>query len=305
MTSRLQTARRTRSDIAEADDSRLNLEQTVAASCRAGKRSRLDAGALGDMLRAARTARGLSQLELSLRLGVSQRHLGFVELGRSRPSRGMLLTILDALAPPRSVRNATLLAAGYAPDTPASAQAGSEFLAALKAMLAAHEPYPAILFDADWICHAVNRGAQRLCALLMPGSTAASAADGRFDMIEAVAHPNGLLSLARDPARVAASLLSQFWAEACARPSLHARIRACGEALERRYGPLPARPRDPGTPYLDLCFDTPLGPLRFSTFQAVPGLPQDVNTVSQRVELWYPNDECTRAALNGGERRPG
>src|ERR1700761_8433758 len=70
---------------------------------------------LGDFLRYWRQQRGKSQLDLSLDAGVSQRHISFVESGRSVPSRELLLSLATALDVPLRERNALLLASGYAP----------------------------------------------------------------------------------------------------------------------------------------------------------------------------------------------
>lgn len=70
---------------------------------------------LPDTLQRARRARRVSQLELSLRLGVSQRHVSFVESGRARPSRDLLTRWLGELDAPLALRNAALLQAGFAP----------------------------------------------------------------------------------------------------------------------------------------------------------------------------------------------
>jgi transcriptional regulator with XRE-family HTH domain len=256
-----------------------------------------DRTSLGELLRAARAARGLSQMELSLRIGVSQRHLGFLEVNRSRPSRGMLLTILDELKPPQSIRNATLIAAGFAPEALA-VRAGTPLFGLMQNMLDAHDPLPAVVFDAHWYAQSLSVGGRRLCQLLMPRARSWATQSGGLDMIDAVADPAGFLAMAREPERAAAILLAQFWTEAWARPALFGRVKACDEELRARYGRLDDSPRDAGTPHIRLCFDTPIGVLRFSCFQSIPGLPQDISTMSHRIELWYPEDQPTRAALD-------
>src|SRR5579863_6289890 len=70
---------------------------------------------LGAMLRYWRDLRGKSQLELSSYTGVSQRHISFIESGRSSPSRQTLMDIAQALDVPLRDRNSLLLAAGFAP----------------------------------------------------------------------------------------------------------------------------------------------------------------------------------------------
>jgi transcriptional regulator with XRE-family HTH domain len=101
--------------------------------------------AVGDLLRHWRTRRRRSQMDLALDVGVSTRHLSFVETGRSRPSPELVLAIAHHLEVPLRERNGLLLAAGYAPrfsqmslDDPAMAHVR----ASIQRMLDAHDPYP-------------------------------------------------------------------------------------------------------------------------------------------------------------------
>src|SRR2546423_4699453 len=120
---------------------------------------------VGSLLRRWRERRRLSQMEVSLDAGVSARHLSFVETGRSKPGREMLLGVAERLAIPYRERNEILLAAGYAPafperslDDPALAPVRD----ALDRILAAHEPYPAIAFDRGWNLVAANTAASAM-----------------------------------------------------------------------------------------------------------------------------------------------
>lgn len=106
-----------------------------------------------DLLRGWRDLRRKSQLDLSLDAGISQRHLSFIETGRSVPSRETLLQVAEALDVPLRERNALLLAAGYAPAYPEPAWDVPELAgitAALRRMLRQHEPFPAIVMDRYW-----------------------------------------------------------------------------------------------------------------------------------------------------------
>lgn len=105
---------------------------------------------IGDLLRDWRRRRSLSQLELALEADVSSRHVSFLETGRARPSRDMVLRLADHLEVPLRERNALLLAAGYAPayverslEDPEMAPVNQ----ALDRFLRAHEPYPAVILD--------------------------------------------------------------------------------------------------------------------------------------------------------------
>ena len=116
---------------------------------------------VGALLAGWRRRRRVSQLELSLDVGVSTRHLCFVESGRARPSRGLLLSLGRALDLPPRQRNALLLAAGFAPavpETPLLHPRLDRAIGALVLMLRRHEPWPAIVLDGNWDLVMVNAG---------------------------------------------------------------------------------------------------------------------------------------------------
>jgi transcriptional regulator with XRE-family HTH domain len=113
---------------------------------------------LGAELRRWREWRRVSQLELALQAGTTQRHLSFIESGRSVPGREMVVRLAESLGLPLRERNLLLLHAGYAPAYPERGL-GDEDLhavrAALEGILAGHEPYPAMI---------VNRASELLLA---------------------------------------------------------------------------------------------------------------------------------------------
>jgi transcriptional regulator with XRE-family HTH domain len=253
---------------------------------------------LAHLLRHTRQDQHVSQLDLALSLGVSQRHVSYLESGRARPSRALLLAWMRELRAPASVRNAALLHAGFALPQEELSLDSAELAPALEALhrtLEAHEPSPALVFDADWNTIDQNRGARWLSSMVMPGLWATAHGGGRgLDMITAIGHPEGLLSRIRDPWMVGAALLAQLRIEGWARPSLQPRIDRLAESLERRYRTtVNDTDRVANAPYLSLIFDTELGPLSYFTIQSVFALPQDVTLASMRMELWFAADETT------------
>jgi transcriptional regulator with XRE-family HTH domain len=105
---------------------------------------------IGELLRAWRQRRNLSQLELALGAEVSARHVSFLETGRARPSREMVIRLSEGLEVPLRERNSLLLAAGYAPVYPERSLDAPEMAPvrqALDRFLRSHEPYPAIVVD--------------------------------------------------------------------------------------------------------------------------------------------------------------
>jgi transcriptional regulator with XRE-family HTH domain len=115
----------------------------------------------GALLREWRQRRSLSQLEVAMRSAISARHLSFIETGRARPSREMLLHLAERLDIPLRERNHLLLAAGFAPIFGERSLDETEMApvrAALERFLSAHEPYPAVVVDRHWNIVADNRG---------------------------------------------------------------------------------------------------------------------------------------------------
>ena len=105
------------------------------------------------LLRGWRSRRGVSQLAMALDAGVSTRHLSFLETGRARPSRRMVLRLAAVLDLPLRERNGFLLSAGFAPrfgERPLTSAELEQAFHAVRLMLDAHEPYPAFALDRYW-----------------------------------------------------------------------------------------------------------------------------------------------------------
>ena len=145
---------------------------------------------IGALLRDWRQLRRFSQLDLALEAEISQKHLSFIESGRSRPSREMVLLLAEHLGVPLRERNALLVAAGYAPmyrerklDDPALAAARQ----AVELILKSHEPYPALAMDRHWNLVSYNR----LVPVLMAGADP-SLLQAPVNVLRLSLHPQGL-----------------------------------------------------------------------------------------------------------------
>jgi transcriptional regulator with XRE-family HTH domain len=115
---------------------------------------------IAEDVRRYRNSRRLSQLELALRAGTTQRHLSFIESGRSRPGRDLILRLATSLELTLRQRNALLLRAGYAPaysEAPLDGEVVAPALEALGSILNGHLPYPAIVVDRYGDVVAANR----------------------------------------------------------------------------------------------------------------------------------------------------
>jgi transcriptional regulator with XRE-family HTH domain len=252
-------------------------------------------------LQRARKARRISQLELALELGVSQRHVSFVESGRSRPSRQLLLGWLQALDTPMAVSNEALLLAGYAPAYSA-AHLGDPGLAeaeqALGHLLAAHEPAPALVLDAEWNLLRMNKGATWLARTLLPA--AAGAIDAvQVNMLDLLTHPEGLGRHVTNLPDVGPRFLARLRRESAACPSMVPRVAAFERMLVSRIGHAAVSETlsRPAGPLLTTRFSSPYGELGFFSMFTTFGTPNDITLASLRVEHMFPADESTRLVL--------
>lgn len=258
---------------------------------------------VGELIRDWRTRRKYSQLDVSSELGVSTRHLSFVETGRAKPSPELILTLADFLDVPLRDRNTLLLAAGYAPRYAARDLADpsmAKVTASLQRMLDAHHPYPGVVVDRQWNVLLANEAAGaflvgvpaellnpvnvfRLC--LHPDGVAARTVN--FDDWAAylLRQLRRSLQLTGDPE------LAALEAEVLAYPNL-------AHLLEGH----PAETSSWDDPPLLVPFqvvDGEGGVLSFFTTLTTFGTPLDITLAELAVELFFPADDATDARLSG------
>ena len=255
---------------------------------------------LRDTLQTARKSKRISQLELALRMGVSQRHVSFVESGRSQPSRELLLAWLHELQAPLALRNVALQQAGFAPVYRGS-ELGDAVLApvrdALGRLLTAHDPMPAMVMDAAWNVLQMNRGAQWMALTLMPWI--AQLPQGQpINLLDAMLHPEGMTRHMLNLEEVAPALLAHLRDDASVVPELLPRVEQFAAQVQQRLGKrsLMPWPRQMA-PVLTTRFATPYGELAFFSMFTTFGTPQDITLASLRLEHVFAADEATKAVV--------
>jgi transcriptional regulator with XRE-family HTH domain len=242
---------------------------------------------LGELLRYWRRERGKSQLDLSLDTGISQRHLSFVESGRSSPSRDFLSIVSDALNIPLRERNVLLLASGFAPqfsEQLIDAEQMAIVTRAIDRMLRQHEPHPALVLDRYWNVIRTNEAAPRFL--------------GSFVDLEKRPKPRNLLDLMFDPTgmrpfveeweKVAGGLLQRVRREAVGQV-LDAKLQELLKRLRQYPGVAGLKiPLAPQSPVLPITFRR--GDERFSYFSLITtvGTPQCITAQELRVECMFP-----------------
>jgi transcriptional regulator with XRE-family HTH domain len=265
----------------------------------------MNAPPLIEILRSARANRRISQLELAMSLGISQRHVSFVESGRAKPSRGLLLEWLRELDTPLEQCNAALLGAGYAPAYRNAALSDASLapaIEALRLLISAHDPWPAFVLDAHWNLIDLNAGAKRLASLLAAGLTTGPLRPP-VNMLDALAAPGGFSRRITNLGEAGPALLARLRREARVIPELAARVQSIERMLRAELGPAPLRNAEDTarTPLLTTSFETPLGRLAFFSMFTTFGTPQDITLASLRVELLFAADSATAAIWQEAE----
>jgi transcriptional regulator with XRE-family HTH domain len=242
-----------------------------------------------------RRRRRLSQLELALRTDVSQRHLGFVELGRARPSRGLVLRLAEELDIPLRERNVWLVAAGFAPvfhETPLHDASLKPLMAAIGHTIAAHKPFPAFAIDRQWNVVASNAALPELYE-----GVSAELLQPPVNVMRLTLHPDGLAPRILNLDAWEDHLLTRLRREVelTADPRLCDLLREA-ETLHRPPG-RQAHADPPPALAIPLRVQTRLGTLSFFSTVTVFGTPVDVTISEIALELLYPADRETDLAV--------
>jgi transcriptional regulator with XRE-family HTH domain len=252
---------------------------------------------VGDLLREWRQRRRMSQLNLALDAGISQRHLSFMESGRALPSRDMVLKLAETLAVPLRQRNRLLLAAGYAPSFAERSLADPAMKPAMEAVrlvLDGHLPNPAIAIDRHWTMLAANAA----IAPLLEGVEDASLLAAPVNALRLSLHPKGLaphiLNLEEWRAHVLERLRQLN--DRVADPALGAL-----EAELASYPVLSRGPRPQPNPTSMIAVPLRLkvgdADLSFITTTTVFGAPLDITLSEIAIESFFPADEVTAGYL--------
>lgn len=262
--------------------------------------------AVGELLRDWREVRRRSQMDLAHDIGVSPRHLSFVETGRSSPSPELVLALAEGLDVPLRERNTLLLAAGYAPrfshsslDDPAMRRV----MASIQRMLDAHDPYPGVAIDRQWNVVVANTAAQALTTGL-PGGLSGPP----LNVYRACLHPDGLAERIVNFEEWSAYLLAQIRRSVALTGD--AELRSLQREI-RRYPNLANVADQPaghdGDPPLlvPLRLRTQDGELSLFTTLTTFGIPRDVTIDELAIELFFPADDATDAALRSKSRTIG
>lgn len=252
-----------------------------------------------DYFRSWRQFRKLSQLELALEAGVSQRHVSWLETGRSNPSREMVIRLSEAMEMPLRERNVFLRTAGFASlysenslDEPAM-QAVAD---AIRRVLDHHDPMPAVVVDRFWNVRMTNAGADLMFSLGGDSDEIWNSVGdgGERNLALLTVHPLGLRRFITNWEEAAPDFLRRLKREALA---------SGDQSMKEKFadiialaGPLVDSGdanKAPLMPVLPL--EISVNGIDLSLFSVITtfGTPQDITTEELRIEAFYPNDSVT------------
>ena len=240
-------------------------------------------------LKERRASRRLSQLELALRAGTTQRHLSFIESGRSAPGREMVIRLTESLGLPLRERNELLLKAGYAPAYPETALGSRDLVPVMDALthiLDGHMPYPAIVIDRYGEIIAANAG-QRLL-------TDGCAQHLHSNAYRLALHPDGMAPRVANFADWGWHVLNAMAAELARNPD--ERLGALHAELSRYVPAARVAPGHLGFA-VPLELRTPHGELRLMTTITSFATAVDVTVSELKLEAFLPADQATATML--------
>lgn len=244
-------------------------------------------------LRQWRRTRRLSQLDLASEAAVSPRHLAFLETGRSRPSRGMVLRLAEVMGLPRGDQNGLLAAAGFTPQFPVlplAAEEMAQIRAAMGWMIDRHAPYPALILDRLWRIVALNGPAARLFG---PVGFSEGAS-----LLDALAEPEVFAGLIENWVEVGHHTAQRLKAESARAGGIAALDRAVAALLA---DPQIAahQPRATGRAILPTVYRLGGHRLAMVSTYAQFGAAEEVGLSDMKIELMFPADAAAEAVFAG------
>jgi transcriptional regulator with XRE-family HTH domain len=248
-----------------------------------------------ELMKSWRKKRRMSQLELGLEAGVSQRHVSFLESGRAKPSRTMILQLSETLSVPLRERNDWLLAAGFAPifaARPLDDPQMTQVMTAVRLMLRNHEPFPAVAIDRAWNIRLANQPFEQLSALLGEDLWT-RLGNSQRNLMRLLFHPQGIKPYVTNWTAIAHLLWQRARREADAVGGQEMKTMLIELESFQDAELLVATEETALLPILPLALEKDGLHLSLFTVIATFGTAQDITADELRIESLFPADEAT------------
>jgi len=228
----------------------------------------------------------MSQLALATQVETTTRHLSYVENGRSRPGRDLVLRLAEALDLTLRARNELLVAAGLPAEFPESVLESiplAPYLRAISGVITALNPFPAFVIDPLFNLEQVNDTGRRL----LPAGT-----PGRANLLDAFLAPGPARELVANFPEIAWSLAARF-ARATASIRSSPELDALRQRIEGYLEDVPHPPSD-ASGELVVCPTFRIGNQLVRTVGMTLrfGPSRDVTLEELSVDVLYPRDEA-------------
>lgn len=250
------------------------------------------------VLKKWRNYRKLSQLALSLEANISQRHISFLESGRSRPGKDTILQLAGALDMPLRDRNQLLISAGFSPiynERTLNDAAMTSINNALNMMLAHHEPFPALVVDRNWNLHMANQATNKLLGLIGPPDSTLFA-ENKLNIYRLTFSDKGFRPFISNWQEIANPLLLRLQREVNADPD-NSFLNALFDEMQTLAGSCHYSSADIAAtiaPVLSVHIRVANMELKLFSMVSAFGTALDVTASELKVETFFPADELTR-----------
>lgn len=251
-------------------------------------------GLFPPLLKYWRGRKGLSQLDLGLAADVSSRHISFLETGRAKPSKEMILTLAATLDMPLREQNTMLSVAGFEPVFEEPSLSESKAIdRVIKHMFKKHEPYPMVVMNSAYDLVSTNQTAQKLLQEFIANPAAISLPINLYD---ALFNPELVRPFVKDWESFAKKMLARIHREAI----LNTHDSRLTELVDKllSYPGIPSEWRVPdlsesSDPFLTLELHKGLYELNFLSIITTFSAPQNVTAQEVLIETFFPSDDQT------------
>ncbi|MCU0825053.1 MAG: helix-turn-helix transcriptional regulator [Leptospira sp.] len=250
----------------------------------------------GENLKFWRKLKKRSQMELALDLGISAKHLSFVETGRSKPSRELVCKLASALKLPLREQNIFLNSAGYNSEFREASLENSQLIIikeSLERMLENHNPYPAFVINTSYDILMTNSSYRDLVAFFIGKNKSKEFTN----VMELTFHRDGLSSFIQDWNLISDFLLSRIWDEmiTTGNPKLEVLYKKLTESRRKNEKEVLRSNSEHNLPVFSLTLTKNKKSLRFFSMITTFGTPLDLTCQELRIESMYPADEVTKS----------
>ena len=255
-----------------------------------------DKDSIGNLIQFWRKLNKISQMNLALDIGISSKHLSFIETGKSKPSRDLINRISHTLKLSLRHRNAFLTAGGYSSEfseEPLSSSKLKTVRLAVQSLLNQHEPFPGIVINQKYDILMKNNGFDRFVHLFLEKGIT----EKYNNSLKLLFAPDGLRNFTKNWIFIEQFLLSRLMNEIIETQNNDLVVLYNKLIAQKSKGKIQTQTIDTSLPYLELSFQKNELHAELFTMITTLGTALDLTAQELRVELFFPSNEATKKLL--------